>query len=968
MARPGGLLAFLLAVGVVLGVDAARAPKNVSLLNLFHVKEGSKFWDNDILLKGKHWTSRPWIRDWRKPAKFYHGSHEVDRYVKAGSVASYLGLSQVDSLYLPIPINFVFVGFSGEGNHGLRLGEEELLHWFEHIDHILEHTRVPAAHAHGDDYSLHYDYLLPMNTYVRYNYSVHAIEMGQKVSRIFEDAIRVLSRLEDPKDTRADEAAVWQVDIESLARIINNLCKHLDIENVYNIFVFNPNPERARRHYGYRIRLHLQGNNFALSLMFLDEDRRKELLSPDLKPVPELLDVVQEKMPLYDRRPAHKFHWRPLELHEAKAWVNTYEQLLKFENNINRHNDTHDNAHLKARQIIKGQNLEMSASLRRALQEGNQSHWQPDCLSDTYVGGERWALIDLTAGPFTWGPRVGGQGFRTEDTLPNVEKYFREHKGGQGVGDDDLEKELETMAEERFRHVEESQGHEVEMLLAELDIYELFARKHCRDRARSVPLCEELQERVESMRDELESYVDSVSMSKSSYAMAGLARLDNWQSMVAGDHSAKVNVSRAWDMFLAEVGAVLSSAMRHIITPSLMDGEYHLYDRVNFHLYLISRQVNELASLSLPQATPRCHLTSRPSPGKSGSWLSQIRNLSSLLTGRLSIADDPAIAMAYAGALRTSVVLVPSHNGTLVHTRRNYLDSKLLQHQLEHELDLLDGSLSHATRPAFAGKKTRSDHDIREVPIFIFALKGPPLFIDESLVAKSLHNMVVAVLSEDAAWQSPLSCNNIPILWNLKRPMKALVAATALHLAGLVPRQLSYSHEHASTSQSWLWSVGPHATSATAAGHLLSQFELDTVPRSYIVTALDNSVEDVNAAVAMLSREDTHASTFRAFKRMGEQPLVLMYDEVVDLWEKIGIMVGELNYGEASKMLYFLRTSSFSFRREAEAVVAALHPARCVQQRKLHLSVGSSLAFVSIPAAMIILIRMRPKRFKPKIN
>eukprot|EP00850_Spirogloea_muscicola_P014610 SM000106S13958 [mRNA] locus=s106:206971:214925:+ [translate_table: standard] len=885
MARPGGLLAFLLAVGVVLGADAARAPKNVSLLNLFH--------------------------------EFVTGESPPSSIMAPTRLT--VMSKQVDSLYLPIPINFVFVGFSGEGNHGLRLGEEELSHWFEHIDHILEHTRVPAAHAHGDVYDLHYDYLLPMNTYVRYNYSVHAIEMGQKVSRIFEDAIRVLSRLEDPKDTRADEAAVWQVDIESLARIINNLCKHLDIENVYNIFVFNPNPERARRHYGLaylpRNTTTSPRQQFCSDLMFLDEDRRKELLSPDLKPVPELLDVVQEKMPLYDRRPAHKFHWRPLELHEAKAWVNTYEQLLKFENNINRHNDTHDNAHLKARQIIKGQNLEMSASLRRALQEGNQSHWQPDCLSDTYVGSERWALIDLTAGPFTWGPRVGGQGFRTEDTLPNVEKYFREHKGGQGVGDDDLEKELETMAEERFRHVEESQGHEVEMLLAELDIYELFARKHCRDRARSVPLCEELQERVESMRDELESYVDSVSMSKSSYALAGLARLDNWQSMVAGDHSAKVNVSRAWDMFLAEVGAVLSSAMRHVITPSLMDGEYHLYDRVNFHLYLISRQ-----------ATPR-----------------------------LSIADDPAIAMAYAGALRTSVVLVPSHNGTLVHTRRTYLDSKLLQHQLEHELDLLDGSMSHATRPAFAGKKTRRDHDIREVPIFIFALKGPPLFIDENLVAKSLHNMVVAVLSEDAAWESPLSCNNIPILWNLKRPMKALVAATAMHLAGLVPRQLSYSHEHASTSQSWLWSVGPHATSATAAGHTLSQFELDTVPRSYIVTALDDSVEDVNAAVAMLAREDTHASTFRAFKRMGEQPL-------------IGIMVGEVNYGEASKMLYFLRTSSFSFRKEAEAVVAALHPARCVQQKQLHLTVGSSLAFVSIPAAMIILIRMRPKRFKPKIN
>lgn len=34
----------------------------------------------------------------------------------------------------------------------------------------------------------------------------------------------------------------------------------------------------------------------------------------------------------------------------------------------------------------------------------------------------RWAFIDLSAGPFTWGPAVGGEGVRTELSLPNVEK------------------------------------------------------------------------------------------------------------------------------------------------------------------------------------------------------------------------------------------------------------------------------------------------------------------------------------------------------------------------------------------------------------------------------------------------------------------------------------------------------------------------------------------------------------------
>jgi hypothetical protein len=34
----------------------------------------------------------------------------------------------------------------------------------------------------------------------------------------------------------------------------------------------------------------------------------------------------------------------------------------------------------------------------------------------------RWAFIDLTAGPFSWGPAVGGEGVRTERSLPNVQK------------------------------------------------------------------------------------------------------------------------------------------------------------------------------------------------------------------------------------------------------------------------------------------------------------------------------------------------------------------------------------------------------------------------------------------------------------------------------------------------------------------------------------------------------------------
>lgn len=39
-------------------------------------------------------------------------------YTKAGTIASYLELMEVDAVYLPVPVNFIFIGFDGKGNQG----------------------------------------------------------------------------------------------------------------------------------------------------------------------------------------------------------------------------------------------------------------------------------------------------------------------------------------------------------------------------------------------------------------------------------------------------------------------------------------------------------------------------------------------------------------------------------------------------------------------------------------------------------------------------------------------------------------------------------------------------------------------------------------------------------------------------------------------------------------------------------
>ena len=45
-----------------------------------------------------------------------------------------------------------------------------------------------------------------------------------------------------------------------------------------------------------------------------------------------------------------------------------------------------------------------------------------DCLVDNWAGRGRTSFIDLTAGPFQWGPLVGGEGVRSNRTLPRIPK------------------------------------------------------------------------------------------------------------------------------------------------------------------------------------------------------------------------------------------------------------------------------------------------------------------------------------------------------------------------------------------------------------------------------------------------------------------------------------------------------------------------------------------------------------------
>ncbi|BBN07833.1 hypothetical protein MPTK1_4g06720 [Marchantia polymorpha subsp. ruderalis] len=925
-----------------------KAEKKKSVLSLFKLGMGSKFWNEKVMGRG--------YEDLTLSESSPAGKAAMMNYTKAGTISHYLKLSVVDAIHLPLPINFIFIGFGGEGNQGVILGEDEMERWFTNIDHILEHTRIPQlGEALTPFYRLkgtvNKEHHLPLISYAHYNYSVHGIELDAKVTAVFERAIKIFGRRDNYSDTSPDKEALWQVDMGGMTYLFSNLVEYLQLENAYNIFILNPKRDAERGTYAYRHGLS------AAEMDFLKANvaKTKPLLSAKVKSQ-DILDVEKFKHPLYDRHPLLRFSWTSADNDHTATWADTVNTALDTMEHALQGKSGEDIALAKAEQILNGKDMQLAASLRRGLKPDGESGLRPECLVDTWVGQDRWAFVDLSAGPVTWGPAVGGDGVRTEMTLPSVDISFG-HLPLSTTGEDEtVQEEFQELWRDRFTYMGEDEQHAVDMLLAEIDVYEVFADRHCRGRKVALTFCEELLERISDVKDELGTISTQAELDEQTdaekeeimghkiKAADALRRIDEWNIFgFVNQHTQ--NFSTARDSFLASLGSVLASSMRHVVTPSTADGAYHFYENVYFQIYFISEAKYKHDSLiPVDIIAVKAALSRLVVPAQTAVFGVQ----------KLALSEDPALAMAFAAAKRAAVVPMLSVNGTYRASQRVYLDSAILQHHIKQLVSLAD-------------KKPTGRNSI-EVPIFWFLRSGKePLLIDKHYQAKALPDMVIVVQSTKNSWESHLQCNGESVYWDLTQPSKAAIAAVAEHMAGIIPSEVTYSQAHENAMHDWTWSVGAHPFSSTSAGWNVAGFHNDAMARSYIVTAFDESVRVVNSAVEILANERTQKLTFPAF-RAHEQKLRYSYNAVVNLWKRIAGFTEDLHYAESLKLLNHLEMSSLSFMSAVNETINALHPVYCTRQRKLETRVDvlTGLAFLTV--IVVLWLLFRPRRIKPKIN
>ena len=198
----------------------------------------------------------------------------------------------------------------------------------------------------------------------------------------------------------------------------------------------------------------------------------------------------------------------------------------------------------------------------------------------------------------------------------------------------------------------------------------------------------------------------------------------------------------------------------------------------------------------------------------------------------------------------------------------------------------------------------------------------------------------------------------------------AAVAAVTEHIGGVLPSHVNYNIPRGRIEEDWLWSVGAHPFSATAAGASLARTHRDAVHRAYALTSIDASAARVNKGIAALAGEDTHSDSWTLLQHARSPVHALMreYRAVMELWRRTVEAVGTLDFAEAVKHTAALEAHADSFLQLAVTVKQEMHPVRCTKRRQLQVS----LLHWSLLATAVVLFglyrQLAPKRVKPKVN
>ena len=477
-----------------------------------------------------------------------------------------------------------------------------------------------------------------------------------------------------------------------------------------------------------------------------------------------------------------------------------------------------------------------------------------DCLVDSWVGRGRSLFLDLSAGPFTWGPMVGGEGVKTPETYPSMRHFAAARaaelaaaaadEGGED-GYADASYDADAVAAERI------------VLLDLLDSQCGGSDKAATGGRESSAECVEINEKLRELSEFESTHAERIRGASDATPKPGVKApaLDSPEGLSffhdetveEGGANSGHDASIEADHFLAHLSATLSSSLHHVLTPSVAampDTGYA--EQVAFHLYvLVNHQYYDPLADSFVDRL-KYSMDQLRLPSQSFSYA----------VHKLTMDDDPVLAMSYSSALRSATIPSIGFDGKFQAIKRMYLDSATLERNLQTAEAKKGQKLFDA--PSSSSSSSRK---IRDISLFLFSLDFPlPVLVDKFFQSVALpgSDLVVAVQSSIRLWEAPLSCNGQPLFWNLRDPLRSMVSSVAQVLGGVMPAHVKYSAAHQRVAQDWSWSVGASPLALTSAlGLEFSQMQRDALHRNYVLSAIRAATARVNSALKRLSHEKT---------------------------------------------------------------------------------------------------------------
>jgi hypothetical protein len=309
-----------------------------------------------------------------------------------GNIANAIGASIIPSVELPIPINVFLFGFDGTGKYGINISTDLIRQWLEHLDHSRLQTFIDTDQLKSHD-------LEPDPAEVQYRFDIHLIETSDKVQAALERTLNNNYRILSDEDILLRQV---QVDGHEVSDLLDSLVTELKLPG-YSMFVLHSSADRwlpffFDYSYGYR-----SG--------FSDSELVQLQASPTfaelIQNTPSFSSMDFDPFQSGEANSSHFYSQTDFRA-QSEVWATAVlARLPKRENPLSL--DAFF-AKLAARSPYLAH-----AALKPSAQE--------DCLLDAWLTNKRSLFLDISAGPFQWGPAMEGEGSKMQSTFPQLSRF-----------------------------------------------------------------------------------------------------------------------------------------------------------------------------------------------------------------------------------------------------------------------------------------------------------------------------------------------------------------------------------------------------------------------------------------------------------------------------------------------------------------------------------------------------------------